>query len=291
MKILVTGAAGFSGSHIAYHLAWLGHDIIAGVRNRPPPPWLANAAGVDVMRMDLAEGPPNLPPLDGVVHAAATSHNSGTEEQVERDGAQATTNLQLALMGTGCTNLVYLSSVSAFGSIEVPLLSEATVPNNPDTYGLSKLAGENVLRQAVANGGLTSAICLRLPGVIGPGAARVWLSCIAHDLRHNRPVTVYNANAPFNNAVHVHDLAKLCARALAAPRRGFDSVVLAARGQATPYLAVETLAHAMRSHSRIEIDPAPRPGFVIDPSRAIECHGYDPMDIRVMLTRYGRECR
>jgi UDP-glucose 4-epimerase len=290
MRILVTGAAGFAGSRIAHHLAYLGHDVIAGVRNTPPPYWLINAMGVDVMRIDLATIP-NLPPVDGCVHCASTPSNCGTDEQITANGAPITANLLVALERAGCRHVVYLSSTSAFGNIQGLVLNEHTPIDKPDAYGASKLACESLLEAAVDAHTLDSALSLRLCGLIGPDAPRVWLSRVAGELRHNRPVMVYNANEFYNNAVHVHDLGKLCSRALSFHKPGHDWVVLAARGRSTPYVAVDTMAHAMGSRSVINVDDAPRPHFHIDCSKAIECHGYDPMDIGVMMARYGRECR
>src|SRR5256885_16971109 len=73
MRYVVTGAAGFIGSHLAEALSSRGHDVL-GVDcftdYYDPALKEENAAGIDVARIDLAEDDLDLDGVDGVFHFA-----------------------------------------------------------------------------------------------------------------------------------------------------------------------------------------------------------------------------
>ena len=81
MRVLVTGAAGFSGSQIAARLARSGLDVVAGYRHAALPAWLAQMPRIEPRRVDWLEGDTGLR-IDGIVHAAATSPAPGISDDV-----------------------------------------------------------------------------------------------------------------------------------------------------------------------------------------------------------------
>src|SRR3546814_9431812 len=90
--------------------------------------------------------------------------------------------------------------------------------------------GESVL----AASGLP-AVAIRLPAVIGPGAARNWPVQVVGQIRRGDTVRIYNGEAPFNNVVHVDDLAAWVAALLTASHMapGMIAVPVAAAGPVT----------------------------------------------------------
>jgi len=71
---------------------------------------------------------------------------------------------------------------------------------------------------------------------------------------------------------------------------GHDAVVVGARGETTVGQAVETVVGVTGSQSAVEAGPAgDNPVFLIDDARAREIHGYDPMDISDMISRFAGE--
>ena len=162
MKVLVTGAGGFLGRHLAVDLARRGFAVVAACRNAAPPD-LPNP-----LRLDLATADSLPSGIEAVVHAAATS-----------------------------------------GSVD-----ESTPVANPDVYGMTKLLGEAMLGEAAPG---MSGLALRLPAVIGPGAKRNFLAEAARKLKAGQEVSIFNPDAPFNNAVHCADLGSLIGGVL---RRG-----------------------------------------------------------------------
>lgn len=290
MRILVTGAAGFSGAYVAAYLARQGVDVVAGYRHMPPPLWLMQLPGVTLRRIDWLKPEVEFA-VDGIVHAAATSPAPGiSEERIARDSVDATRNVLDFAKRAGARRIVYLSSLSVYGHIERGRIDQDTPICNPDPYGAAKLAAEVLLREDIASGlGLTAGLSIRLPGIIGPGAARNWLATVIEKLRDGRDIGIYNPNAPFNNAVHVADIAALAARVLAADWTGYDVVTVGARDETTVRGAVERLAAGLGSPSAIVVEPSRRAAFTISSDRARERYGYDPMPINDMLDRFAAE--
>ena len=74
MRYLVTGSAGFIGSHLAEALQGLGHDVVGldcFTDYYDPALKEENARGLDVRRLDLAQDPLDFAGFDGVFHLAA----------------------------------------------------------------------------------------------------------------------------------------------------------------------------------------------------------------------------
>lgn len=289
MRVLVTGVSGFAGSFIAEHLAACGHEV-SGLyrRNLAFARRLAGQPRLDLVRGDLT-APAGLPgPFEAIVHAAATSPAPGIDDAaVLRDGRDATAALLAQARGWQSRKLIFLSSLSLYGDIETPVVDETTPVLRPDIYGRSKAEAERMIADGA---GRLPAVALRLPGVIGPGAHRNWLSGVAAKLARSETIRAFSLDAPFNNACHVADLARLAETLLGREWQGFDAMVLGARGTLPLRAVIETLATAMNRPCRIEEAPAAKPGFILSSARAIERWGYDPMEIGAMVARYGQEC-
>ncbi len=288
MRVLVTGVSGFAGSVVARHLAARGHDVTGlyrhglGFAGRLP-----GQAGLTFVQGDLMGLVGLSGPFEAVIHAAATSPGPGIDDaMVLRDGLDATRALLARMRAWNSRKLVFLSSLSLYGDIDSPVVDETTPILRSDAYGLSKAGAERIIADEA---GWLSAVALRLPGVIGPGAHRNWLSRVAAKLRADQPVRAFNLDAPFNNACYVADLARLAQSLTLRDWTGFDAMVLGARGTVSVRDAIEILANSMDVDCRIEEVPAAKPSFLLSSDHAIADWGYDPMEIGAMIARYGGE--
>ena len=288
MRVLVTGVSGFSGAHVARLLASQGHSV-TGVHRRETPflSRLRGIAEIELVRGALEQSAELPGPFDAVVHVAATSPAPGVDVQaMVRDNVSSTLALIEAAVGWKSRSFVFFSSLSVFGEVTVPVVDESCPILNPDPYGATKYLGEQLLLE---RSDVLPSLSIRLPGVIGPGAHRNWLSSVAVRLSAGDPVAAFNLDGPYNNAAHVDDLARFAAQLLDRGMAGADSVVVGARGQITVRAAIERLAAGLGVRPHIMERDAPRPGFTLSSVRAIERWGYDPLEIGAMIDRYAAE--
>jgi UDP-glucose 4-epimerase len=273
---------------VARALARAGHDVV-GLHRRDTRHLtaIAGEARLALRRADLKDVAAVPGPFAVVVHVAATSPAPGVDAlQLVGDNLGGTAAVVAAALRWQCRAFVFFSTVSLYGEVTVPVLDETSPSCHPDAYGMTKLLGERMLAEQAA--GLPS-LALRLPGLVGPGAQRNWLTRVADSLGRGEPVPAANLDAPFNNAVHVEDLSAFVVNALARDWSGADAVVLGARGTLPIRAVIERLARAMGRTPRIEPVPSTRAAFTLSSAHAMARWGYDPPEIGALLDRYGRE--
>lgn len=168
MKVLVTGATGFVGSHLTEALLREGAQVRALVRSRDHLRWIDGLEGVELCTGTLEDRTSLSRAVAGVevIYHVAGVIKARHAAQYGKVNAQGTSNL-LDAAEQAAPNLqrfVYVSSQAAAGpsTLDSPLDEEA--PPEPITpYGASKLAGE----QRVLQGRLPFTI-VRPPAVYGP---------------------------------------------------------------------------------------------------------------------------
>ena len=168
MRYLVTGAAGFIGSHLAEALLAAGHEVV-GVDcftdYYDPVEKEQNALGLDVRRLDLAEDGLDLAGVDGVFHLAGqpgVRSFGGAFPLYLRRNVLATSRVFDAASAAG-VRVVFASSSSVYGDAEAYPTPEDARPLPISPYGITKLACEHLVRAY----GL-DAVVLRYFTVYGP---------------------------------------------------------------------------------------------------------------------------
>ena len=179
MKILVTGAVGFIGSHTGERLVDLGHEVI-GVDNFSPYYSLELkqlnekeliAKGVKILKSDL--GQDNLSSIlpndiNYIFHYAAQpgiSSSSSFEDYLENNVIATKRLIDYALQLQDLKLFVNIGTSSVYG-LEATF-SEDVVPKPASYYGVTKLAAEQLVLQK-SREKLMKACSLRLYSVIGP---------------------------------------------------------------------------------------------------------------------------
>ena len=174
MKILVTGGAGFIGSHIVDALLAAGHhpevldDLSTGARENLP-------AGVPLHVADIVNAPAVAAVMaavrpDAVCHQAAQMSVSRSVREPLFD-AQVNCigliNVLDAAVTQGCSRVVFASSGGVlYGDVTAP--APETAPADPvSPYGITKWVGERYLKFYAAEHGL-AAVALRYSNVYGP---------------------------------------------------------------------------------------------------------------------------
>jgi len=182
MRAVVTGAAGFIGSHLCEHLLSCG-DEVTGVdamtqyyaperkrRNLTP---LLGRDGFTFLRQDLLTAPlePLLDGADTVYHLAGQPGVRGSwgpefAVYVERN-VLVTQRLLEATRATAPRRFVYASSSSVYGNAETYPTGETARPQPVSPYGVTKLAAEHLCETYRTAFGV-GAVSLRLFSVYGP---------------------------------------------------------------------------------------------------------------------------
>jgi UDP-glucose 4-epimerase len=216
MKVLVTGGAGFIGSHLAAALLRRGHDVVVlddlsnGRReNVPSGCALIEADAGQPATLDL------LPVVDRVVHFAAQSSGPISADVPYKDlqsNAASTLLLSRWCLRHGIRRFVYASSMAIYGNPPTLPVSEDAPQVPLSYYGVSKLTSEHLLRVASQEG--LRPTSLRFFSVYGPGQnldnVRQGIVSIylAYLLRHDH-VPVTGSLDRFRDLVHVDDVVAL----------------------------------------------------------------------------------
>jgi UDP-glucuronate 4-epimerase len=149
MRFLVTGAAGFIGSHLAEALVAGGHDVVGidcftdyydtSLKEQ-------NARGLDVRRFDLAEDELDFAGFDGVFHLAGQpgvrSFGDVFPVYLRRNLLASQRVFEAAARDR--VKVVFASSSSVYGAAERYPTPEDTTPHPLSPYGITKLACEHL---------------------------------------------------------------------------------------------------------------------------------------------------
>jgi nucleoside-diphosphate-sugar epimerase len=179
---VVTGAAGFIGSHVAEALLGFGFTVTGVDRCLGEPELVSRNLealrgydGFRLVRADLAHATlePVLEGADTVFHLAArpgVRTSWGTEfADYCNSNVLATHRLMEAAAAVGVRRVVVSSSSSVYGGNLAPSFTESLAPDPLSPYGVSKLASEQIaLAHARRPGARTSVLALRYFTVYGP---------------------------------------------------------------------------------------------------------------------------
>ena len=152
--MLVTGGAGFIGSHVAEHLLRLDHDVVvlddlSGGSTGNVPSGAAFVRG-DVCDASLIDRLFAEHRFDVVYHLAAYAAE-GLSHFIRRfnytNNLVGSVTLLNAAINTGARRFVFTSSIAVYGSNQLPM-TEDLVPRPEDPYGIAKLAFEQDLAAA-----------------------------------------------------------------------------------------------------------------------------------------------
>lgn len=283
MRILVTGGAGFIGSHVAECLLSRGHSVIVvddlstgEVQNLPAGATLHRLSICsDVLDTALAE-------TDAVVHAAAQTSVAASVSDPVADAAtniMGTVRLLTAAARAGVRRFLFLSSAAVYGSnCPLPAVETAAVaPESP--YGLSKLAGELYVKLLAGHAGMEWVI-LRLANVYGPrqsargeaGVIARWSAALAA----GNPVVLHGDGSQTRDFVYVADVARAVALALETPGAA-GACLNVGTGRET---ALRQVLAALLDQGMQPLSGPPRPGdvarSVLDIQSARTTLGWEP---------------
>jgi UDP-glucuronate 4-epimerase len=219
VRYLVTGAAGFIGSHLADALRDAGHDVVGldcftnyyDVERKAE-----NARGHEVLRIDLARDAVDLTDVDGVFHLAGQpgvrSFGDVFETYLERN-VLASQRLFEAAARDG-VRVVFASSSSIYGDAERYPTGEEVVPRPVSPYGITKLASEHLARATARSFGL-DVVVLRYFNVYGPRQRPdMAFTRIATCLAEERPFDLFGDGLQSRSFTYVGDVVRATVAAM-----------------------------------------------------------------------------
>ena len=296
MRCLVTGVAGFVGSHLAERLLADGHDVVgidAFTDYYPRSMKERNIANIrSYGRFTFVEGnllelslAPLLDGVDCIFHQAAQAGvraSWGKSFAIYADcNILVTQRLLDTLLAIGqpIKRFVYASSSSVYGNTRVLPVSEAAMPQPVSPYGVTKLAAEHLCQLYYHNFGIPT-VALRYFTVYGPGQRpdmafhRFCKSIIDHE-----PLHVFDDGTQTRDFTYVADVVEANVRAATFETQG--SVMNIAGGSRVTVREVIALLEEI-SGTKIQVIFEPKQhGDVRDTcadiSSAQQLIGYQPL--------------
>jgi UDP-glucose 4-epimerase len=151
MKVLITGIAGFMGSHLADDMIRQGHEVV-GIDNligglESNVPVAAKFVKGDLKNLEFIKK--YFKDIDIVIHSACTAYEGlsvFSPSFVSENTYQITANVLSASVSANVGKFVYLSSMARYGTQDVLPFTEDMVPRPQDPYGIAKYASELLVK-------------------------------------------------------------------------------------------------------------------------------------------------
>jgi nucleoside-diphosphate-sugar epimerase len=288
---LVTGGAGFIGSHLAAELLRRGErvrivdSLITGKRQN-----IAQLSGVEFIEGDLADldvAHDAVKGIDYVLHQAAIpSVPRSVQDPItsNRANVDASLNVLVAARDAGVKRVVYAGSSSAYGN--TPTLPKVeTMPTAPlSPYALQKLVAEQYCQMFTDLYGLET-VTIRYFNVFGPrqdpsspysGVISLFISALCD----GRQPKIYGDGEHTRDFTYVANVVDGVLRACTAPEASGEVINVATGGR----ISLNLLFRTVRDLVGADIEPsyeAPRPGDVKDSqadiAKAQRLLGYQPI--------------
>lgn len=307
MRVLVTGGAGFIGSHLVEALAGRGdavvaYDNLAQGRAENLEGLQGRVALVDASMVDLAAAEKAVTEnrIEGIVHAAAIASRAVTDPGVMiQVNIQGTANILEVARRCNVRRTIIVSSDEVYGGFQYEPADEdhPRAPNNP--YGISKVAGEQ-FADYYATFYRVDSVVVRPGRVYGPRfpRERVPTTMIRNALQ-GRPTILPNGGDDKSDYTYVKDLVQGILLALDKARPGYR-VYNISGGTAYTTTQIAAIIRDMFPGVRLEVGPGPVEAEGIqlptkgamDISKACQDLGYRPAyDIRRGLEEYTQHLR
>jgi UDP-glucose 4-epimerase len=221
---LITGGAGFIGSHVAEHLLKIGHEVVilddlsGGFEENVPVG--AVFVKASILEEDVIERLFRKHKFCYVYHLAAYAAE-GLSHFIKRFNYQnnliGSVNLINAAINHGVERFVFTSSIAVYGEGQSPMTEEMT-PVPEDSYGIAKLAVEQELKASREMFGLDYVI-FRPHNVYGEkqnigDRYRNVVGIFMNQLLRGEPMTIFGDGSQLRAFTHISDVAPIIAKSV-----------------------------------------------------------------------------
>jgi len=295
-RVLVTGGAGFIGSHIVDELMEEGFDVtVIDNLDTGRPDNLAhhqNKKNFHFVKGDIRDFDPvkkTMKDINAVFHEAALASvtRSVKDPILTNDiNVGGTLNLLKASSDLGVKRFVFASSAAIYGGTRSPLKKEDAILNPTSPYGVSKLAAEHYVHVFHTVYGLET-VCLRYFNVYGPrqnvdirGSYGGAISIFTNRILKGLPPTIYGDGEQTRDFVYVKDAVQANMLALKKKKAVGEAFNIATGKKISVNQVAEALKDIMnrKDLKTIYTDPRPtdiRHGYA-DIGKAKKILGYNP---------------
>jgi UDP-glucose 4-epimerase len=291
MKYIITGGAGFIGSHIVEELTQQKHEVVifdnlfsGKMENIQPFLKKKNVTFVQDSITQLSVLKKIFEGADGIFHEGAIAsvpRSIANPLATNEANVTGTLNVLIAARDCGVRKVLFASSSSVYGNTPTLPKQEDMIPNPLSPYAVSKLTGEHYLKVFSEVYGFKT-LSLRYFNVFGPRQdpqseyAAVIPRFITKILRHESP-TIYGDGRQTRDFTYVKDVVQANIRAMESDAQGMFNVAYCKR------IDLNELANMIMEITGITVPliyEPPRTGDVRDSladiRRAQEAFGYAP---------------
>jgi UDP-glucose 4-epimerase len=269
MRILVTGGAGFIGSHIAAHYA---SKATVRVLDNLRSGYRANLNGLDIEFMEgsVTDRPAVKKAVQGVDYVFHLAAMISVPESMENPtecveiNTQGTLNVLQEAASAGVKKLCFSSSAAIYGDNPTVPKTETMLPEPKSPYAVTKLDGEYYCGM-FANEGWLQTACMRYFNVFGPrqdpkSQYAAAIPIFIHKALRHEPVTIFGDGLQTRDFIYVKDV--VAANAYLAENSALTGVYNVAYGQRqTIHALAQMILDLTGSKSTLEYAP-PRAGDV-----------------------------
>lgn len=278
-KAVVTGGAGFVGSHLLEALVARGYEVsvidtlVAGKREHVP-------AGVELHIVDVRDLDalqPLLKDADVVFHLAALPRvEYSIQNPVETHEVNVTGTVNVLASVAKGARVVLASSAAVYGNIDAPALSEELPVAPVSPYGLHKYVSERYLALAHVLYG-TETVSLRFFNVYGPrldpnGPYALVVGRFLKFRQEGKPLTIIGDGTQTRDFIHVRDIVAGLIAAAESSTVGKGEVINLGTGKGTSVLELADAFGGEREFVPPRIEPK---NSCADVRRARELLGFE----------------
>jgi nucleoside-diphosphate-sugar epimerase len=274
-KILVTGGAGFIGSHIVDKLMEKGFEVTAfdnldtgHIKNIEPHQCKENFHFIKGDIRDFSLVKKIMKDIDAVFHEAALASVTLSVQNpiLSNDiNVTGTLNLLKASSDLGVKRFIYASSAAVYGDTKTPEKREDMSTNPKSPYGISKLAGENYVKIFHKLYGLET-VSLRYFNVYGP-RQRFDLQCayggvitiFTNRLLRDMPPVIFGDGEQTRDFVYIGDVVEANMLALDRKNAAGEAFNIGTGLNVSVNQIAETLKDIMNKHKLKNVHADPRP--------------------------------
>jgi UDP-glucose 4-epimerase len=285
MKVLVTGGAGFIGSHIVNKLVDLGHEVVVidNESSQSHYQFYFNSVAT-YHKLDIIDYENTRPLYDEVSYvfhcAAETRIQSALKKPIQttQTNVVGTTTVLQCSLEAGVKKVIYSSTSSAYGLKNIPPLQESMIEDCLNVYSVSKVAAEKICTLYTKLYGLDTVI-LRYFNVYGDreplrGPYALVVGKFLNQFRNRESLTIVSDGTQRRDFTHVEDVVNANILAMSVNHNQYGEVFNI--GSGVNYSILE-LAN-MISDDIVMIDPRISESYVTlaDNSKAKNVLGWVP---------------